>query len=176
MVVVEQHPLAATTTTTATTVAVAAATGRSRKGLVVRPLLGPYTREGDVVSLVRRCTNVDNDRKEAIKGIGSASLFGRIEQAQFFGKRDAVGKLDESLETFLVLEPFEMERQDLGQGTNAHPLLSLLQVVAHVTEEFVTRAENLVCAEGAQARGKRCILFDINGQVEEFLIPRGGLE
>jgi len=92
------------------------------------------------------------DCKEFVQSVRVDSIVDGVEQAQLEGERDAVGELDVFLEFLLVLEPLEVEREDVRTVLDLHALFGFLEPAARVAEEFVSLAEHLARAELAEAR------------------------
>jgi hypothetical protein len=92
-----------------------------------------------------------HNRKELIQPIRVDSIIDRVEQAQFERERDAVRELDVLLEILLILEPFEVEREDVRAVLDLHALFRLLEAAARIAEKLVPLAEHLARAELAEA-------------------------
>jgi hypothetical protein len=61
-----------------------------------------------------------NDGPQLVQSIRIAHAVRRVEESEFEGEDDAVGELDVSLKTLLVLEALEMQCQDVGQLFDLH--------------------------------------------------------
>lgn len=97
-------------------------------------------------------SNMHYNRKELVQPVRFDGIIDGVEEAQLEGERDAVRELDVLLEVLLVLEPLEVEREDVWTVLDLHALFSLLEATARVAEKFVPLAEHLARAELAEAR------------------------
>lgn len=68
-----------------------------------------------------------NDGPEFVQSIRVAHPVGRVEEPKFEREDDAVRELDVPLEALLVLEPFEVQRKDVGKLLDLHPVLLIHQ-------------------------------------------------
>jgi hypothetical protein len=105
---------------------------------------------------------VNHDRKELIKPIWVNSIVDGVEEAQLKRKRDAVGELDVLLEGLLVLEPLEVEGEDVWAVFDLHALFGFLEATARVAEKLVPLAEHLARAELPEAGGDGRVLLDVD--------------
>jgi len=105
---------------------------------------------------------MDHDRKELVEPIRVDGIIDGVEQAQLKGKGDTVGELDVLLQFLLVLEPLEVEREDVRTVLDLHALFGFLETAARVAEKFVPLAEHLTRAELSEARGDGRVLLNVN--------------
>ena len=139
-----------------------------------------------------------DDRKELVQTVGILRVVDGIEEAQLERERDAVRKLDVLADVLLILEPLEVQREDVRQTLDLHPrttprqhplyfdthtprdteiesdapLLRLLQITTTITKKLVPLTQHLTRTELPQTRRHTGILLNINRQVEERLISR----
>jgi hypothetical protein len=74
---------------------------------------------------------------------------------------------------FLVLEPFEVQRQDVGKLLDLHPLFSFLKITATIAEKLVLLTQHLAGAELTQASRHGRVLLDVDREVKERLVSGG---
>lgn len=82
-------------------------------------------------------SDVDDDGVKFVQPIRIIRVIDSIEQPQLHGKRNPISELDVLLDIFLVLEPFEVQCQDVWEFLDLHPLFSFLKITATITEELV---------------------------------------
>ena len=70
----------------------------------------------------------------------------------------------------MVLEPLEMECQEIGKFLDLHALFSFLKITAPVAEKLVLLAQHFAGAELTQASGDGRVLLDVDGKVKEGLV------
>ena len=136
---------------------------------------------------------MNDDSPELVQSIRISYSVGGVEQTQIEGKSDPIIQLDVSLETFFVLESFQMQREhirkfldlhpvlhrssaeDQGGGTRDEPLFGFLQSATLVAGELVPMTEHLARAELTEAGGDGRVGLDIDRQIEESFISRRDL-
>lgn len=96
-------------------------------------------------------SDVDYYRPQLVETIGIGNIVGRIEQSQFEGKYNPIGEFDVSLQTFFVLEAFEVKCEKVWELLDFHSLLGLLQSAAFITRELVPLTQHLARTELPQA-------------------------
>lgn len=137
-----------------------------------------------------------NDGPEFVQSIRVAHPVGRVEEPKFEREDDAVRELDVPLEALLVLEPFEVQREDVGKLLDLHPvllihqpptvaapkkrkgdlpLLGLLQPATLVARELVLLTQHLARTELAKTGRDGGVGFDIDREVEESFVARRDL-
>mmetsp|Transcript_14579 Transcript_14579/g.29158 ORF Transcript_14579/g.29158 Transcript_14579/m.29158 type:complete len:265 (+) Transcript_14579:122-916(+) len=143
-------------------------------GVVVeeKPLLVD-PRQTYVVPVMRPTSDVDDDSEEGEDGILCRRRVCRVVQLQLCRKHHAVGKLLEASDVLQILEPLQVEGEDVGGALDADALVSLLERAAVVAVELVVLVQRLDPAEVTEAGGDGGVLFDFERQVQKRLVPTG---
>jgi hypothetical protein len=115
------------------------------------------------MTMVRTATYVHYYSEQLVKSVWILGVIDSVEQAKLQWECDSVRQLDELLSFFLVLEPFEMKRQDIWQPLDFHALLCFLKPRARVARELVSLTKHLGSTELSQARCDTRVWFDIDG-------------
>ena len=95
----------------------------------------------------------------------------RMKQAQVQGKCNAVCHFSKPLESFLVLEPFEMNHEDWRKLFNFHSLFRFLETPTRVAVELVAVTKDFGCGKVVEASGQRGVGLNVQREIQEWLIP-----
>lgn len=108
---------------------------------------------------------MNDDGVKFVQPVRVVGVVDGVKQPELHGKRDPIGELDVFLKIFLVLEPFEVEGEDVWKLLDLHPLLGFLKITATVTEELVLLTQHLASAELTEASGDGRVLLDVDREV-----------
>lgn len=90
---------------------------------------------------------MDDNRKQIIQPVRVLRIVARVEQPELEGEDDSVRELDVAANVFLVLETFEMEGEDVGEGLN-------LESTNQMNDQNCQACSGLVGLKGHNKKGK----------------------
>jgi hypothetical protein len=67
-------------------------------------------------------SDMNDDREQIVQPVRVLGIVARVEQPKLEREDDTVGELDVTADVLLVLEPLEMESEDVGEGLDLHPV------------------------------------------------------